>query len=97
MQPGSSIMPGKINPVIPEVVHHVCFKVIANDLAVTLASEAGQLQLNVMEPLIAYCILESQTMFVNAAHILRNIVCKTLRRTTTREKAGVRSADRKCA
>jgi aspartate ammonia-lyase len=64
-------MPGKVNPVIPEVVNQVCFKVIANDLAVTLAAEAGQLQLNVMEPIIAYCILESQTMFMNAADTLR--------------------------
>jgi len=71
MQPGSSIMPGKVNPVIPEVVNQVCFKAIANDLAVTLAAEAGQLQLNVMEPIIAYCILESQTMFMNAAATLR--------------------------
>jgi len=71
MQPGSSIMPGKVNPVIPEVVNQVCFKVIANDLAVTMAAEAGQLQLNVMEPIIAYCILESQTMFMNAADTLR--------------------------
>jgi aspartate ammonia-lyase len=71
MQPGSSIMPGKVNPVIPEVVNQVCFKAIANDLAVTLAAEAGQLQLNVMEPVIAYCILESQTMFLNAASTLR--------------------------
>src|SRR6201993_723351 len=71
MQPGSSIMPGKVNPVIPEVVNQVCFKAIGNDLAVTLAAEAGQLQLNVMEPIIAFCILESQTMFVNAASTLR--------------------------
>jgi aspartate ammonia-lyase len=71
MQPGSSIMPGKVNPVIPEVVNQVCFKAIANDLAVTLAAEAGQLQLNVMEPIIAFCILESQTMFMNAADTLR--------------------------
>jgi len=71
MQPGSSIMPGKVNPVIPEVVNQVCFKVIGNDLTVTLAAEAGQLQLNVMEPVIAYCILESQTMFMNAADTLR--------------------------
>jgi aspartate ammonia-lyase len=71
MQPGSSIMPGKVNPVIPEVVNQVCFKAIGNDLAVTLAAEAGQLQLNVMEPIIAYCILESQTMFMNAASTLR--------------------------
>ena len=71
MQPGSSIMPGKVNPVIPEVANQVCFKAIGNDLAVTLAAEAGQLQLNVMEPIIACCILESQTMFMNAASTLR--------------------------
>jgi aspartate ammonia-lyase len=71
MQPGSSIMPGKVNPVIPEVVNQVCFRAIGNDLAVTLAAEAGQLQLNVMEPVIADCILESQTMFMNAAETLR--------------------------
>jgi aspartate ammonia-lyase len=71
MQPGSSIMPGKVNPVIPEVANQVCFKVIANDLAVTMAAEAGQLQLNVMEPIIAYCILESQTIFLNVADTLR--------------------------
>jgi len=71
MQPGSSIMPGKVNPVIPEVVNQVCFRAIGSDLTVTLAAEAGQLQLNVMEPVIAYCILESQTMFMNAARTLR--------------------------
>jgi aspartate ammonia-lyase len=71
MQPGSSIMPGKVNPVIPEVVNQVCFRAIGNDLTVTLAAEAGQLQLNVMEPVIADCILESQTMFMNAASTLR--------------------------
>ena len=71
MQPGSTIMPGKVNPVIPEVVNQVCFRAIANDLAVTLAAEAGQLQLNVMEPVMAYCILESQTMFMNAVYSLR--------------------------
>ena len=70
-QPGSSIMPGKVNPVIPEVVNQVCFRAIGNDLTVTLAAEAGQLQLNVMEPVIGYCILESQTMFMNAARTLR--------------------------
>jgi aspartate ammonia-lyase len=71
MQPGSTIMPGKVNPVIPEVVNQVCFRAIGNDLTVTLAAEAGQLQLNVMEPVIADCILESQTMFMNAARTLR--------------------------
>jgi aspartate ammonia-lyase len=73
MQPGSSIMPGKVNPVIPEVVNQVCFKAIGNDLTVTMAAEAGQLQLNVMEPVIAGCIFESQTLFINAARTLREL------------------------
>jgi aspartate ammonia-lyase len=71
MQPGSSIMPGKVNPVIPEVVNMVCFRVIGSDLTVSLAAEAGQLQLNVFEPVIAACIFESQTMFINAVRTLR--------------------------
>jgi aspartate ammonia-lyase len=71
MQPGSSIMPGKVNPVIPEVMNQVCFRVIGSDLTVTLAAEAGQLQLNVMEPVIAACLLESQTLLRNAARTLR--------------------------
>ena len=71
MQPGSSIMPGKVNPVIPEVVNQVCFRVIGSDLTVTLAAEAGQLQLNVMEPVIAACLLEGQLLLRNAARTLR--------------------------
>jgi len=71
MQPGSSIMPGKVNPVIPEVVNQVCFRVIGSDLTVTLAAEAGQLQLNVMEPVIAACLFEAQTLLGNAARTLR--------------------------
>jgi aspartate ammonia-lyase len=70
-QPGSSIMPGKVNPVIPEVVNMVCFRVIGSDLTVSLAAEGGQLQLNVFEPVIAACIFEAQTMFINAARTLR--------------------------
>jgi aspartate ammonia-lyase len=70
-QPGSSIMPGKVNPVIPEVVNMVCFRVIGGDLTVSLAAEGGQLQLNVFEPVIAACIFEAQTMFMNAARTLR--------------------------
>lgn len=70
-QPGSSIMPGKVNPVIPEVVNQVCFKTIGNDLAVTMAAEAGQLQLNVMEPLIAQCIHESIALLRGACRTLR--------------------------
>jgi aspartate ammonia-lyase len=70
-QPGSSIMPGKVNPVIPEVVNMVCFRVIGSDLTISMAAEAGQLQLNVFEPVIAACIFEAQTMFINAVRTLR--------------------------
>jgi aspartate ammonia-lyase len=66
MQPGSSIMPGKVNPVIPEVVNQVAFQVIGNDLTVTLAAEAGQLQLNVMEPIIAFNLFQSIDMLTAA-------------------------------
>ncbi|MFZ5980090.1 MAG: aspartate ammonia-lyase [Candidatus Zixiibacteriota bacterium] len=65
MQPGSSIMPGKVNPVIPEVVNQISFKVIGNDLTVTMAAEAGQLELNVMEPVIMQSIFESIEMLKN--------------------------------
>ena len=71
MAPGSSIMPGKVNPVIPEVTNQVCFKVIGNDTTVAFAAEAGQLQLNVMEPVICESILESVTWLCNAIETLR--------------------------
>jgi aspartate ammonia-lyase len=71
MQPGSSIMPGKVNPVIPEVVNQVCFDVIGSDVTVTLAAEAGQLQLNVFEPVIAYRLLQSIESLKNACVVLR--------------------------
>jgi len=70
-QPGSSIMPGKVNPVIPEVTNMVAYRVIGNDLVVTLSAEAGQLQLNAFEPVMAACIFESQQLLVNAANTLR--------------------------
>ncbi len=70
-QPGSSIMPGKVNPVIPEVVNQVAFRVIGNDLTVTIAAEAGQLELNVMEPIIVYGLFESIEMLVHAIDTLR--------------------------
>ena len=73
MAPGSSIMPGKVNPVIPEVTNQVCFKVIGNDTAVCFAAEAGQLQLNVIEPVIVECILESQTWLINVMNTLRTL------------------------
>ncbi len=71
MQPGSSIMPGKVNPVIPEVVNQICFKVIGNDLALTMGAEAGQLQLNVMEPVMAQCLHESARLLRAGARTLR--------------------------
>lgn len=71
MQPGSSIMPGKVNPVIPEVVNQIAFKVIGNDLTVTLAAEAGQLELNVMEPIIVQSIFESIEMLKNGMSTLK--------------------------
>jgi aspartate ammonia-lyase len=72
MQPGSSIMPGKVNPVIPEVVNQVCFQVIGNDLTVTMAAEGGQLQLNVFEPVIAANLFQSVGMLIQACIILRD-------------------------
>jgi aspartate ammonia-lyase len=71
MQPGSSIMPGKVNPVIPEVVNQVCFQVVGNDLTVTMAAEAGQLQLNVFEPVMAFNIFQSVDMLTQACVVLR--------------------------
>jgi aspartate ammonia-lyase len=71
MQPGSSIMPGKVNPVIPEVVNQVCFDVIGGDVTVTMAAEAGQLQLNVFEPIIAYRLLRSIETLRSGCVVLR--------------------------
>lgn len=70
MQAGSSIMPAKVNPVIPEVVNQVCFKVIGNDVTISFAAEAGQLQLNVMEPVIAQSLFESIDLLSNACATL---------------------------
>lgn len=72
MQPGSTIMPGKVNPVIPEVVNQIAFKVIGNDLTVSLAAEAGQLELNVMEPVIVQSLFESIEMLKNGMKVLTN-------------------------
>jgi aspartate ammonia-lyase len=71
LQPGSSIMPGKVNPVIPEVVNQVGFLVIGLDLTVTLAASAGQLQLNVMEPVITFALFTSISTMQNAVDSLR--------------------------
>ena len=70
MQAGSSIMPAKVNPVIPEVVNQVCFKIIGNDVTISFAAEAGQLQLNVMEPVIAQSLFESLQLLTNSCTTL---------------------------
>ncbi|MFZ7197934.1 aspartate ammonia-lyase [Avibacterium avium] len=72
LQAGSSIMPAKVNPVVPEVVNQVCFKVIGNDTTVTFAAEAGQLQLNVMEPVIGQAMFESIELLSKACVNLRD-------------------------
>ena len=71
LQPGSSIMPGKVNPVIPEVMNQVCFEVIGNDVAITMAAEAGQLQLNAFEPLMGWALHKSLTHLARACHTLQ--------------------------
>ncbi|HEX7325762.1 MAG TPA: class II fumarate hydratase [Rhodanobacteraceae bacterium] len=70
LQPGSSIMPGKINPVIPEAMVMVCAQVIGNDATITLGGQAGNFQLNVMLPVIAYDLLESIRILANASRLL---------------------------
>ncbi|MDR0790451.1 MAG: aspartate ammonia-lyase [Bacteroidales bacterium] len=79
MQPGSSIMPGKVNPVIPEVMNQVCYKVIGNDLTVTLASENAQLELNVMEPVLIYSLFESINLLTNGFNTLRTLCIDGIR------------------
>src|SRR5262245_43911023 len=66
MQPGSSIMPGKVNPAVPEMVNMVCFHVLGHDVAITMCGEAGQLELNVMMPYVAYALMESLEVMANA-------------------------------
>ena len=70
-QPGSSIMPGKVNPVIPEVMNQICYKVIGNDLCVTMSGEAAQMELNAMEPVMAQCCFESAELLMNGFDTLR--------------------------
>jgi aspartate ammonia-lyase len=70
VQPGSSIMPGKVNPSVPEMVNQVCFQVIGNDTTVAIAAEHGQLELNVMMPVIAHNVQFSMTILTNAVRVL---------------------------
>ncbi|MGA8111456.1 MAG: aspartate ammonia-lyase [Acidobacteriaceae bacterium] len=85
LQPGSSIMPGKINPVLPELAAMVSFQVVGNDTAVALAVQAGQLELNVMMPTMAYNVLQSITIMAN-----------TLRQLATRCVAGITASEQRC-
>ncbi len=78
MQPGSSIMPGKVNPVIPEVVNQVAFQTIGNDLTITMASEGGQLQLNAFEPVIAFNLFQTTTMLTRAMKTLASLCIKDI-------------------
>ena len=71
MQPGSSIMPGKVNPVIPEVMNQIAYKVMGNELCVTMAGEAAQMELNAMEPVMAQCCFESAELLINGFDTLR--------------------------
>ena len=86
VQAGSSIMPGKVNPVIPEVVNQVAYQVVGNDMTVTMAAEAGQLQLNAMEPVIIFKVLESMRMLTRAMQVL-----------TDRCVSGIRADEARCA
>jgi aspartate ammonia-lyase len=83
MQPGSSIMPGKVNPVIPEVVNQTAFYVIGADITITMAAEAGQLQLNVMEPVIGFSLFTSLGYMSNAVNTL---ISKCINGITANEK-----------
>ena len=83
-QNGSSIMPGKINPVIPEVVSQVAFLVIGNDMTVAMAAEGGQLELNAFGPIIFYKLFESITCLTNAVHTLRINCIADIQANTTR-------------
>lgn len=71
VQPGSSIMPGKVNPVILEATNQVVFQVMGNDLTISMAAEAGQLELNVMEPVLAYNLMQTFDIITNAQNMLR--------------------------
>ena len=73
MQPGSSIMPGKVNPVMPEVMNQICYRVIGNDTCIMLGAQNAQLELNVMEPVMVYAALESIELLTNAFEVLRTL------------------------
>lgn len=91
-QAGSSIMPGKVNPVIPELVNQVAFEVIGNDLTVTMAAEAGQLQLNAFEPIIVFSMLKSLTHLTAAADTLATACIDGITANRAHMRDGVRNS-----
>jgi aspartate ammonia-lyase len=91
-QAGSSIMPGKVNPVIPELVNQVAFEVIGNDLTVTMAAEAGQLQLNAFEPIIGYSLLKSATHLTAATEALDTLCISGITANTAFLRAQVENS-----
>ncbi|MBF6328054.1 aspartate ammonia-lyase [Nocardia transvalensis] len=92
VQAGSSIMPGKVNPVIPELVNQIAFEVIGNDLTVTMAAEAGQLQLNAFEPIIAYSLLRTTTHLTVACDTLATRCVDGITANRERLEQGVRGS-----
>jgi len=92
MQAGSSIMPGKVNPVIPEVVNQIAFEVIGNDVTVSFAAEAGQLQLNAFEPIIAHSLFKSVTHLRNGCLTLAERCVKGITANEARLRASVENS-----
>lgn len=91
-QPGSSIMPGKVNPVIPEVMNQICYKVIGNDLCVTMSNEAAQMELNAMEPVMAQCCFESAEIMMNGFDVLRTFCIDGIRANEDRCRNYIRGS-----
>src|SRR5581483_3384413 len=93
VQPGSSIMPGKVNPSIVEMVNQVCFQVLGFDTTVSYAAQAGQLELNVMMPVICWNVLQSFTILKNAMHVLAEMAIKGTKANSKRaEEMAYKSA-----
>lgn len=84
VQPGSSIMPGKVNPAIAEMLNMVCYQVMGNDLTIMACSQAGQLELNVMIPIIGYNLLQSFEILTNAIHVLSERCVRGIRANVER-------------
>lgn len=92
MQPGSSIMPGKVNPVIPEVMNQICYKVIGNELCVTMSGDAAQMELNAMEPVMAQCDFESVDLMINGFETLRTRCVEGIKANEERCREQVRNS-----